>query len=301
MRCVRRRPCRSAPCRVSRWLVAHWSSSAGLLLSFEVLSVDVPATLPEVSRCGWTGAVENWGARWPGWTSTRRSARRRSGPASWPARGRRTARSSSRRFRRADGAGSDARGARRRAGCGCRSSCGPGLARASPRVTQAAAVGVAKALWDIGVEARIKWPNDLLVDGRKICGILAESSAGNPRPAGRDAGLRRPRRRPQRQPRPRGSRRIGPRGRHRALRTRARRGPRRLVPRHPVETRFRARPDPRLRRHPRRLAGLNCTLGENVCVWRFGKALEGRAADLSPEGALLLETPEGRSRSSKAR
>ena len=29
------------------------------------------------------------------------------------------------------------------------------------------------------VEARIKWPNDLLAGGKKICGILAESSAGN--------------------------------------------------------------------------------------------------------------------------
>jgi biotin-(acetyl-CoA carboxylase) ligase len=29
-----------------------------------------------------------------------------------------------------------------------------------------------------------------------------------------------------------------------------------------------------------------------VRVARFGKVLEGRAADLTPEGALLLETPE---------
>jgi BirA family biotin operon repressor/biotin-[acetyl-CoA-carboxylase] ligase len=48
----------------------------------------------------------------------------------------------------------------------------------APRITQTAAVGVAKALWEVGVEARIKWPNDLLADGKKICGILAESSAG---------------------------------------------------------------------------------------------------------------------------
>lgn len=47
----------------------------------------------------------------------------------------------------------------------------------TPRITQAAAVGVAKTLRSIGVEARIKWPNDLLVEGRKICGILA---AGGP-------------------------------------------------------------------------------------------------------------------------
>jgi biotin-(acetyl-CoA carboxylase) ligase len=30
-----------------------------------------------------------------------------------------------------------------------------------------------------------------------------------------------------------------------------------------------------------------------VRVERFGEVLEGRAADLTPKGALLLETPEG--------
>jgi BirA family transcriptional regulator, biotin operon repressor / biotin---[acetyl-CoA-carboxylase] ligase len=38
---------------------------------------------------------------------------------------------------------------------------------------------------------------------------------------------------------------------------------------------------------------LDCTLGKLVRVERFGEILEGRAADLTPEGALLLETPEG--------
>src|ERR671933_2051214 len=67
-----------------------------------------------------------------------------------------------------------------------------------PRVIQAVAVGVAKALWGFGVEVRIKWPNDLLVvkpeerEGRKICGILAESSAENvpvdKKPAGPGVG-----------------------------------------------------------------------------------------------------------------
>lgn len=43
------------------------------------------------------------------------------------------------------------------------------------RITPAAAVGVAKALNGLGAEARIKWPNDLLVGGKKICGVLAEA------------------------------------------------------------------------------------------------------------------------------
>ena len=68
-------------------------------------------------------------------------------------------------------------------------------ARFAARVTQTAAVGVAKALWGFGVEARIKWPNDLLVlkpgepEGRKICGILAEFSAENLFVAATRAGL----------------------------------------------------------------------------------------------------------------
>jgi BirA family biotin operon repressor/biotin-[acetyl-CoA-carboxylase] ligase len=38
---------------------------------------------------------------------------------------------------------------------------------------------------------------------------------------------------------------------------------------------------------------LNCTLGERVRVWRFGETIEGRAVDLTAEGALLLSTSQG--------
>ncbi len=43
-----------------------------------------------------------------------------------------------------------------------------------PSATMAAAVSVAEVLEEEGVEASLKWPNDVLVNGRKICGILAE-------------------------------------------------------------------------------------------------------------------------------
>ncbi|HDQ25725.1 MAG TPA: biotin--[acetyl-CoA-carboxylase] ligase [bacterium] len=36
-------------------------------------------------------------------------------------------------------------------------------------------VAVAKALKIFGVKPRIKWPNDIIVSGRKICGILTEN------------------------------------------------------------------------------------------------------------------------------
>lgn len=49
----------------------------------------------------------------------------------------------------------------------------------SPWVPLLAGVAMCRALGDAaGVEARLKWPNDVLVGDRKICGILAEVAAG---------------------------------------------------------------------------------------------------------------------------
>ena len=40
-----------------------------------------------------------------------------------------------------------------------------------------AGVGVAKAIRDtFGLTAMIKWPNDILINGKKVCGILTEAS-----------------------------------------------------------------------------------------------------------------------------
>lgn len=175
----------------------------------------------------------------------------------------------------------------------------------APRITQTAAVGVAKALWEIGVEARIKWPNDLLVGragGRKICGILAESSAENV---------------------PVASKRVRPG--EEALRLdyailgvglNANLDPADLeVPDREVATvRSELGRDVYLLDLLETLLSnlemelgriedfgavlddwraLNCTLGERVRVQRLGETIEGQAVDLSPEGALLLRTREG--------
>jgi len=161
----------------------------------------------------------------------------------------------------------------------------------APRVTQTAAVGVAKALWSFDVEARIKWPNDLLVSGRKVCGILAEASPG-----------------------PAGTRRLD----YVVLGVgiNANLDPADLaVPDRDVTTvrselgrevdllellsALLSNLDAELRRIQdfgtvlEDWRALNCTLGERVRVRRFGEILEGRAVDLSREGALLLETPRG--------
>jgi BirA family transcriptional regulator, biotin operon repressor / biotin---[acetyl-CoA-carboxylase] ligase len=48
-----------------------------------------------------------------------------------------------------------------------------------PELSLVAGRAVAKALAEVaGVEPEVKWPNDVLVDGRKVAGILAEARDG---------------------------------------------------------------------------------------------------------------------------
>jgi len=47
-----------------------------------------------------------------------------------------------------------------------------------PRITLLAAVAAARAIRDItSLDVAIKWPNDIMIDGKKICGILTEMKA----------------------------------------------------------------------------------------------------------------------------
>jgi BirA family biotin operon repressor/biotin-[acetyl-CoA-carboxylase] ligase len=178
----------------------------------------------------------------------------------------------------------------------------PGIStEVAARITQAAAVGVAKALRELGVEARIKWPNDLLVRGRKICGILAESSVesvplaakkvepGEGRPldfvvlgVGLNANL---------DPEDLGllEREVA------TLRSELGRD----VDLTALLESLLSHLDAELGRIEdfgailRDWRALDCTLGEPVRVRKFGEVLEGIALDLGPEGELLLETSEG--------
>lgn len=50
------------------------------------------------------------------------------------------------------------------------------LSVAAGRVTTLAALAVSRAIAHVsGIETRIKWVNDLLIGGKKVCGILAEA------------------------------------------------------------------------------------------------------------------------------
>jgi len=47
----------------------------------------------------------------------------------------------------------------------------------APRLTILAGVSVAKTIQSYGIDAKIKWPNDILINYKKVCGILTEMEA----------------------------------------------------------------------------------------------------------------------------
>ncbi|WP_027407365.1 biotin--[acetyl-CoA-carboxylase] ligase [Anaerovibrio sp. RM50] len=51
------------------------------------------------------------------------------------------------------------------------------LPQEAPKCTLMAAVAIAEAMQNVGLKAGIKWPNDILYQGRKLVGILTEMSA----------------------------------------------------------------------------------------------------------------------------
>ena len=47
----------------------------------------------------------------------------------------------------------------------------------APFITLIAGASIVKALNNLGIDASIKWPNDVIINGKKVCGILTELSA----------------------------------------------------------------------------------------------------------------------------
>lgn len=58
-----------------------------------------------------------------------------------------------------------------------------------PNLTQLMALCVCRAAEVLGVKAVVKWPNDVLVDGKKLCGILSEAVLQNGRVTGVALGV----------------------------------------------------------------------------------------------------------------
>lgn len=56
-------------------------------------------------------------------------------------------------------------------------------------ISQIVALGVCKYLKDKGVDAKIKWPNDIYIGDKKICGILIEHTICGDKLAGSIAGI----------------------------------------------------------------------------------------------------------------
>jgi BirA family biotin operon repressor/biotin-[acetyl-CoA-carboxylase] ligase len=173
--------------------------------------------------------------------------------------------------------------------------------RVAARITQTAAVAVAKSLREMGVEAKIKWPNDLLVRGRKICGILAESSIENVPVAAKRVGSGEGRQvdfvvlgiglNADLDPQDLGV------VENEATTLRSELG--RAVDLLALLGSVLSHLDSELSRIDdfesilEDWRALDCTLGERVRVRRFGEVLEGEALDLGLEGALLLKTSDG--------
>lgn len=66
---------------------------------------------------------------------------------------------------------------------------GPKYRQAMLQLPLAAAVGAAEAVAALGVDVGLKWPNDLLVDGRKLGGILCEAVMDGSRFVGAVVGI----------------------------------------------------------------------------------------------------------------
>jgi BirA family biotin operon repressor/biotin-[acetyl-CoA-carboxylase] ligase len=164
----------------------------------------------------------------------------------------------------------------------------------APELTLVAAVALAETLREAGVEAEIKWPNDLQVDGRKIGGILTEMSADTESVhfviVGIGVNLN-----ARREEFPPEVARVATS----VLETRGERVPRALFAA-ALWTRLEAWLD----RHvdegfePVRQAwrALSCTLGTDVLVKTERRELRGVAEDIDETGALMVKTPEGMER-----
>lgn len=161
----------------------------------------------------------------------------------------------------------------------------------SPEITLVAAVALAQTLNELGAPARIKWPNDLQVDGRKVAGILTELSADPDQIHFAILGLG---------INVNGSRSDFP-PELQASATSVSEVVGHPVPRAPLAARLWKHLEGWLRKHaekgfpPVRTAWKKAaaTLGKKVKIQEEGRLIEGTAVDIDDSGALLVENARG--------
>ncbi|WP_141618404.1 biotin--[acetyl-CoA-carboxylase] ligase [Myxococcus sp. AB036A] len=168
----------------------------------------------------------------------------------------------------------------------------PGLPpQRAPELTLVAAVALAESLRDAGVEAAIKWPNDVHIDGLKVAGILTELSAEPERVHFVIVGV---------------GVNLNSQAEHFPEELRATATSLSLALGQPVHrARFAASLWTRLEEWldlyldtgfdavRARWKALSSTLGQDVLVRTDRQELRGRAEDIDPSGALLVRTAEG--------
>ncbi|WIG97659.1 biotin--[acetyl-CoA-carboxylase] ligase [Myxococcus sp. SDU36] len=161
----------------------------------------------------------------------------------------------------------------------------------APELTLVAAVALAESLRDAGVEAAIKWPNDVHIDGLKVAGILTELSAEPERVHFVIVGV---------------GVNLNSQAEHFPEALRATATSLSLALGQPVHrARFAAALWTRLEAWldlyldtgfdavRARWKALSSTLGQDVLVRTDRQELRGRAEDIDPSGALLVRTAEG--------
>lgn len=161
----------------------------------------------------------------------------------------------------------------------------------APELTLVAAVALAETLSEAGVDARIKWPNDVQVGGKKIAGILTELSADAEQVhfvvlgVGVNLNVRREE--------------LPPELAEIATSLCEARGEK--VPRALFAAALWTRLEEWLDLHAEegfepvraRWKALSCTLGQEVLVRSERRELRGVAEDIDASGALLLRTADG--------
>ena len=168
------------------------------------------------------------------------------------------------------------------------------LPQEAPKCTLLAAVAVARAIRSLGLDVGIKWPNDILADGKKLVGILTEMSAEMERihyiviGIGINVNIMADEFTPD----------IRDTATSLAILAGHAVDRRQLLVAilREMETLYRAVQDEGFAPVFDAWRALSVTLGQDVRVLGVGETFEGRAADIDETGALLVDTSEGRRR-----